>query len=77
MAHLSKIIVESTNYTCAINYGHPLILFVKIINFVNRDTNQFRIARPGGVIGFLFPELVLLVNTLAFYVIECKGFYCF
>ena len=65
-------------------YGHILIfsrydstdLFC-IINFNNRDTNQFRIDRPGGIKKFITLDLVLFMNALKLYVIECNETNCF
>lgn len=50
---------------------------MKIIDSDNGDTDQFGITRAAGFIGFLFPEPVLPVNTLAIYVIEYKETNCF
>lgn len=51
---------------------------VKIIDFDNWSSNsfiainQFRIDTPGGVKGFIIPDVVLFVNGLPLVVIECK-----
>ena len=51
---------------------------VKLVDFDNplsndfRAINQFRIDTPGGVKGFIIPDIVLFVNGLPLVVVECK-----